>query len=264
MRAKRERLSRILNNTQLLLFIVNLAQLVVSCVCAYWNISSAHRHSDSAAAFRSGDAATGQTLFQSAQEINTVADYYQGVRCEHVCSAAMLQLLLPPPPPLARSHAYALQISLCLETIITVAVVAAFTAFGLFFLRMVYASERLLAMVDLHISDQNTYQKRVTQSAIGKGRRTRWRIQVILFIVFCAYSNRAVFECMHAYAYVRVNRLPDCSLCADCQPVATLMATWFELNPAFSIISSVIAAPAALTLSMYVDICSCFEICCKM
>jgi hypothetical protein len=154
-------------------------------------------------------------------------------------------------------HTLTPQISLSLEAIITVSVVVAFTAFGLFFLRIVHASERLLAMVDLHVSDGNTYQKRVTQAAIGKGRRTRWRIQIVLCIVFCAYTNRAVFECMHAFAYVRVNRLSDCSLCADCQPVATIMATWFELNPEFSIISSVIAAPAALTLSLYVNMCSC-------
>jgi hypothetical protein len=163
-----------------------------------------------------------------------------------------------------QSHPNNLQIPLRLETIITVSVVAAFTVFGLFFLRMVYASERLLAIVDLLISDSNTYQKRVTQSAIGKGRRTHWRIQLVLFIVICAYSNRAVFECMRAFAYVAVNRLPDCSLCADCQPVATVMATWFELNPAFSILSSVIAAPAALTLSLYVDMCSLIEKCYKM
>ncbi len=256
MRAQRARLSAILNRTQLLLLIVNLAHLAVTCVCAYWNLSSARRHSDSAAAFRSGDAATGKTLFEGAQDINTVADYFQGVRA----AAA-----LPPPPPPACSHkchvthARTPQISLCLEAIITVSVVVAFTAFGLFFLRMVYASERLLAMVDLHVPDSNTYQKRVTQSAIGKGRRTRWRIQIVLCIVFCAYTNRAAFECMHAFAYVRVNRLSDCSLCADCQNAATIMATWFELNPAFSIISSVIAAPAALALSLYVNICSCFE-----
>jgi hypothetical protein len=158
-----------------------------------------------------------------------------------------------------KCHSLTPQISLCLEAIITVSVVVAFTAFGLFFLRMVQASERLLAMVDLHVSDSNTYQKRVTQAAIGKGRRTRWRIQIVLCVMFAAYTNRAVFECMHAFAYVKVNRLPDCSLCADCQPVATIMATWFELNPAFSIISSVIAAPAALTLSLYVNMCSSLE-----
>ena len=135
---------------------------------------------------------------------------------------------------------------------ITVAVVVAFVVSGVYFLRILKTTDRLLSRVELLIPGSNSYQKRVANSAIEKGRRTRLRIQVVLSLVFSAYMYRAIVESATAYGFVEArNRLQDCSVCSDCQPVSTLFFLWLTNYPEVPIISSVIAAPVALILAVY-------------
>jgi hypothetical protein len=144
------------------------------------------------------------------------------------------------------------QISLCIEALITVAIVVAFVVSGVYFLRILKATDRLLSRVELLIPDNNVYQKRVAHSAIGKGRRTRLRIQVVLSLVFSAFTCRAIVESATAYGFVEAqNRREDCGVCSDCQPMSTLFFLWLTNHPEVPIISNVIAAPVALILSVY-------------
>jgi hypothetical protein len=83
---QRLRLSNVLKAFQIVLLMVNVTHLGVSCACAAWNDASSNRFSQSAAAYRSGDSATGRLLFNEAYAMSGHADYYQGVsRCCCYC-----------------------------------------------------------------------------------------------------------------------------------------------------------------------------------
>jgi hypothetical protein len=119
-------------------------------------------------------------------------------------------------------------------------------------LRIILLSERLLSEVELRIPIANTYQKRVTQSAISMGRSTRWRIKLVLLLILCAYSNRAAVDLMYAYGYVNAHhRSTECGACGDCQPIETLFFIWWSYHPEVPIITGIIASPLALTLALY-------------
>jgi hypothetical protein len=82
---QRLRLSKVLKAIQIVLLMVNATHLGVSCACAAWNFASSNRFSQSAAAYRSGDDATGGLLFNEAHAMSGHADYYQGVSCCCCC-----------------------------------------------------------------------------------------------------------------------------------------------------------------------------------
>jgi hypothetical protein len=113
------------------------------------------------------------------------------------------------------------------------------------------ASERLLSLIEMRIPDSNIYQKRVALLAIGKGRRTRWRITIVMCLIWCTYTIRAFVDCFYAFGFVMARyRLTDCGVCEDCQPTDTLMFIALSYHPELPIISSLISVPAALTLSV--------------
>jgi hypothetical protein len=121
-----------------------------------------------------------------------------------------------------------------------------------YFLRIVRTSEHLLSLVEMRVPDSNVYQKRVALLAIGKGRRTRWRITMVLCIILCTYTIRAGVDCFYAFGFVMArDRLTDCGVCEYCQPTDTLMFIAWSYHPELPIISSLISVPAALTLSVY-------------
>jgi hypothetical protein len=79
-RAKRQRIQKLLTTTEISLFLVNMANLAISCAVSYYNFDVADRFMKSAAAFRSGDNATAAMLLTDAYTNNDRVDYYQGVR----------------------------------------------------------------------------------------------------------------------------------------------------------------------------------------
>jgi hypothetical protein len=133
-------------------------------------------------------------------------------------------------------------------------VVVGFTVVGMWALRKIYRTEHLLSAVEMKITDDNSHSKRVANLAIGKSKRIRKRVQVVLHLILFAYLFRAVFECMHAYAYTGVARVVDqrdCGVCDSCQNMATVMSAWFERNPQVQIVSNILAGPVALVLGLY-------------
>ena len=131
-------------------------------------------------------------------------------------------------------------------------VVVAFAVVGVWALRAIHHTERLLSLVEMRISEENSQSKRIADLAISKGKRMRRRVEIVLHLMLTAYIFRAVFECMHAFAYTGVDRYSDgCGVCDACQNMATIMSNWFETNPQVQIMSSVIAGPVALLLALY-------------
>jgi hypothetical protein len=149
-------------------------------------------------------------------------------------------------------HAFVLQIALCLQSFVSVAILVAFTSFGIYFLRIILLSERLLSQVEMRIPIVNAYQKRITLSAINMGRSTRWRIKLVLILILFAYSNRAAVDLMYAYGFVNAHRRStECGVCGECQPVSTLYFIWWSYHPEVPIITGIVASPLALVLSLY-------------
>jgi hypothetical protein len=245
-REKRLQFVKILNTMQIALVLINVVHFALNCKSADLNIAAMNSFLRTAEAFRSGQYATGARLYsESLSQYNDPSDFYQGVRCK---PQGLLLLFA------STYNDCALQISLWFEALITLSVVAGFALVGVWALRKIYHTEHLLSVVEMRIADDNSHSKRVANLAIGKSKRIRLRIQLVLHLILFAYLFRAIFECMHAYAYTGVARNVDqkgCGVCDSCQNMATVMSAWFERNPQVQIISNILAGPVALVLGLY-------------
>jgi hypothetical protein len=143
------------------------------------------------------------------------------------------------------------QVSLTLEVVTTATIAIAFIIFGIWAMRAIRNAEQLLLDFQVRLPSIVSYNKRVAQLALAESQRARWRIQAILCIMLLAYLFRAVFEIVYASSFVGVDRSEECGSCSDCQPRATVMSTWLELNPQIQITAYIAAGPLALSLALY-------------
>ncbi len=116
---------------------------------------------------------------------------------------------------------------------------------------MLRRTQQILADVKLQIRDTDTYNNRVADAAMEKGRTMQRRVERTVVVVFLTFLFQAIYACMWAFAYSANNLQTQCGQCDECQDVPTVMSTWFVFNPAVRQIASFASAPAALLLALY-------------
>jgi len=114
---------------------------------------------------------------------------------------------------------------------------------------MLRRTQQILSDVKLQI--RGTYNNRVADAAMDKGRTMQRGVERTVVVVFLTFLFEAIYACMYALAFSGDDLQTECGQCDGCQDLPTVMYTWFMFNPEVRQIASLTSAPAALLLALY-------------